>query len=83
MVSRSYPLLLPSKLMACNIGVKERYLETYIPSVGETVMVVNHSDRTVVNHTGKLLERNHKTEKAIVQMDQTYDIVVCFHCPCV
>ena len=70
------PGTLLNNLMVCNIGVKERHLETYIPSVGQTVMVVHHSDRTVLNHTGKLLERNHKTEKAIVQMDQTYDIVV-------
>lgn len=70
------PGILQYKLMVCNIGVMERHLETYIPSVGQIVMVVHHTDRTVLNHTGKLLERNHKTEKAIVQMDQTYDIVV-------
>jgi hypothetical protein len=51
-------------------------LETYVPSSGKLVMVVLHEDPSVLNHIGKVLERNHDKELVVVQMEQTYDIMV-------
>ncbi|KAJ3000297.1 hypothetical protein HDV02_006509 [Globomyces sp. JEL0801] len=55
-------------------NVSERYLETVIPSVGKTVMVVKNSDLSLVGQTGKLLELHSKNEIGLVQMDHTFEI---------
>lgn len=55
--------------------VRERHLETVIPSVGKTVMVLNCSDSTQIGHLGRLLEKHSSQQTVIVQMEQTYELL--------
>jgi G patch domain/KOW motif-containing protein len=56
-------------------NVKERHLETIIPSVGSLVMVLNCSDSSQIGHLGKLLERHTSQQTVIVQMEQTFELL--------
>lgn len=59
-------------------NVLQRYLETVIPSVGKRVVVVYHSDRSLIGQVGKLLEYHEKTQSGLVQMETTFDMEVIF-----
>jgi len=59
--------------------VKERYLETLIPEPQEVVMVVKHTTYTeedCYQKLGKVLSKDRATEKAMVQLLQTMEIVM-------
>ena len=56
-------------------NIKERHLETVIPSVGSLVMVLNCSDSSQIGHLGKLLERHTSQQTVIVQMEQTFELL--------
>jgi G patch domain/KOW motif-containing protein len=55
--------------------VREKHLETVVPSVGKLVMVLNCSDSSQVGHLGKILERHSSKQTVIVQMEQTYELL--------
>jgi len=58
--------------------VKERYLETLIPDINENIMVVRHTpyaDDDYYQKVGKVLSKDRETEKAMVQMVSTMDVV--------
>ena len=57
------------------LDVQQRYLETIIPKVGKVVLVVQNIDKSLVGQLAKLLEYNSKTDRAIIQMETTYDMV--------
>ena len=58
-------------------SVKEKYLETVIPDVRKSVMVVVHEDPELVGTTAKLLEKHKDDEKAVIQYDHDFQIEVC------
>ncbi|OUM70204.1 hypothetical protein PIROE2DRAFT_56889 [Piromyces sp. E2] len=58
--------------------VKERYLETLIPDVNENIIVVRHTpyaEEDYYQKVGKVLSKDRETEKAMVQMVSTMDVV--------
>jgi transcription antitermination factor NusG len=52
--------------------VKEKYLETVLPTVGNICMVLNGPYK---NQTVTLLEKNKETEKATVQLAEELDVI--------
>ncbi|KAI9209669.1 DExH-box splicing factor binding site-domain-containing protein [Polychytrium aggregatum] len=56
-------------------GVRESHVETYIPGTGKPVMVVVHSNPEYVGQTGKILEKDRDNERAVVQLDQDFEVV--------
>jgi len=46
-------------------GVKEKYLQTVIPSQGDKVIVVSWKYRNLKGQRGTLLEKSDKNEEAI------------------
>lgn len=52
--------------------VKERYVETALPKAGGRVMVLSGEHK---GERGKLLERNSKKNKAVVQLEEDLNIV--------
>ncbi|KAI8819372.1 DExH-box splicing factor binding site-domain-containing protein [Fimicolochytrium jonesii] len=66
-------------------GVKDRHLETCLPSVGGTVIVLQSSDGELVGQLGRLKEKDSESERAVVQMDHsleyhtfTYDEIAAY-----
>ncbi|ORX47256.1 hypothetical protein BCR36DRAFT_405341 [Piromyces finnis] len=58
--------------------VKERYLETLIPEINDTILVVKHTtttDEDYYQKVGKVLSKDRKTETAMIQMESTMTIV--------
>jgi hypothetical protein len=60
-------------------GVKQEYLETVIPRVEKQIMVLYSSDRSLIGQLGKLIQYDSKTQKAVIQMDTTYDMEVALY----
>lgn len=58
-------------------GITERHLETYIPTSGKSVMIVEHADKSLVGQLAKVMDRDQKNDKAMVQYDLSYDFEVC------
>ncbi|KAJ3303096.1 hypothetical protein HDV03_004175 [Kappamyces sp. JEL0829] len=54
--------------------VLQRHLETVIPPVGKTVMIVQHKDRSLVGQTARLLEYHRSTQTGLVQVDSTLEM---------
>ncbi|KAJ3298003.1 hypothetical protein HK104_011298 [Borealophlyctis nickersoniae] len=54
-------------------GLMEKHVETYIPNVDKTIIVVQHQDRELVGQTGRLKEKDSGKERAAVQMDHSLD----------
>ena len=59
-----------------NVDMKQRYLETYIPRSGKLVMVLVHSDKSLVGQLAKLMERNDERNEALVQYEMSLDFEV-------
>lgn len=57
-------------------NVNQQYLETVIPKTGRDVMVLKHSDPSLVGQLAKLLEYNSKNEKCVVQIESTFEMEV-------
>ncbi|ORX78017.1 hypothetical protein BCR32DRAFT_328691 [Anaeromyces robustus] len=61
-------------------NVKERYLETLIPEINEIIMVVKHTnnytDEDYYQKLGKVLSKDRETEKAMIQLEPSMDVVL-------
>ncbi len=55
------------------LDVEQESLETCIPRIGKTVMVVMHQDASLVGQLAKLLNYNDKNHEADIQYDLTFD----------
>ncbi|RKO93396.1 hypothetical protein BDK51DRAFT_30178 [Blyttiomyces helicus] len=56
-------------------GVKERHVETVIPSVGKTIIVLYASDPDLLGQTALLKEKDSGQERVAVQMDHSLEFM--------
>ncbi|KAH6588275.1 hypothetical protein BASA50_010826 [Batrachochytrium salamandrivorans] len=55
-------------------GVRQKHLETYVPSVGKRVMIVAHKDSSIRGMIGVILEKQSDKELAVVQLESDFSI---------
>jgi ribosomal protein S4E len=73
-VTRSKECILKTAAGKVLDAVKQQYLETVIPKVEKYVMIIGGDHEELVGQIGKLIQYDSGTEKAIVQMDSTYEM---------
>ncbi|TPX35375.1 hypothetical protein SmJEL517_g02363 [Synchytrium microbalum] len=54
--------------------IVDRHVETYVPSAGKTVLVVKNEDTELVGQTGRILEKDKRNERALVQLEHDFEI---------
>ena len=55
-------------------NMKQNHLETVVPKLERTVMVLDHPDKILVGQLGQLLHCDDKNEMGTIRMEQTYDM---------
>ena len=58
------------------VEVNQDFLETCIPRTGDSVMIVLTKERHLVGQLGKILEKNHDKEKAVIQLESNFEVLV-------
>ncbi|KAJ3187670.1 hypothetical protein HDU85_006062 [Gaertneriomyces sp. JEL0708] len=56
-------------------NVKQRHLETYIPKLLGSVMVVSHEDPELLGQLGTVQARDDRRERVMIQIEQTLEVL--------
>jgi hypothetical protein len=63
--------------------VRDEDLETVVPRPGQSVVIVKHADPTLLGALAELVERDDRSERALLRVDETFQMLrLPFDCVC-